>query len=164
MNINRLVTINTILMFGLLSFMLGHRIALLDAWGETGDWVSRANRMDDVPDRIPATDIKGKKGEVCIRGNFSLSQYNDTDSMLPVLDYGANGIQIKVTETTPIYIGDIVSYEVDDYNGTIVHRVINIKEDNKGIYYVTKGDNLRFADPFRVRRENILRITVGVIW
>ena len=93
--------------------------------------------------------------------NASLSNYADTGSMNPVFDIGANGIRIKPESEEQINVGDIVSFDYD--NKLIVHRVIEKSFDDKGVYFITKGDNADFPDG-KIRFEQIKYITVGVIW
>ncbi len=91
----------------------------------------------------------------------SLSRYAPTGSMKPVLDEGSNGIRVVPKSAEDIHVGDIITFEQDNY--LIVHRVVDIGTDEKGIYFITKGDNSGIADG-KVRFENIKYITIGVIW
>jgi len=93
-----------------------------------------------------------------------LVAYNDTNSMDPVMDAGANGIEIPVTEDTILEVGDIVSYNAS-WNKTLVsHRIIEIGEDNKGTYYLLKGDNNTVGDPGKVRLEDIKYKLIMIIY
>ena len=93
--------------------------------------------------------------------NPSLSRYAATGSMVPVFDNGANGIRIKPNSVNDIEVGDIVSFRKE--NILIVHRVIEKGEDEKGDYFITKGDNTNITDG-KIRFGDIEYITVGVIW
>jgi len=93
---------------------------------------------------------------------FYLSKYTPTHSMLPLIEEGHNGIMIK-PQGQDIQVGDIISYKYDE-NTTIVHRVISIKKDKKGYYFITKGDNNPQQDPFKIRMENIQGILIGIIY
>lgn len=93
-----------------------------------------------------------------------LVAYNDTNSMDPILDIEANGIEIPVTEDTILQIGDIVSYETT-WNETLVsHRIIDISEDEEGTYYTLKGDNNSSEDPGKIRLEQIKYKLIGVLY
>lgn len=98
---------------------------------------------------------------VIILDNPSLSNYADTNSMLPVLDIGANGIRIAPKNEKDIRVGDIISFEFEDK--IVVHRVINIGEDQEGTYYITKGDNNPIDDG-KIRFEDIKAKTVAIIY
>ncbi|MFH1972494.1 MAG: hypothetical protein ABIJ18_03395 [archaeon] len=90
-----------------------------------------------------------------------LVSYNDTNSMDPLLDAEANGIEIPVNESTNLQIGDIVSYEAT-WNETLVsHRIIDIQEDGT---YILKGDNNTLQDPESVTRDQIKYKLIGVFY
>ncbi|MAG78521.1 hypothetical protein CL616_04110 [archaeon] len=96
--------------------------------------------------------------------NAILVTYSNTNSMDPLLDSGANGIEIPVTESTELNIGDIVSYEAY-WNETLVsHRIIDIEQDEQGTYYILKGDNNSSEDPGKVRHEQIKYKLIGVLY
>ena len=93
--------------------------------------------------------------------NASISRYAATGSMRPVFDAGANGIRVVPSSEKDISVGDIVSFR--SFSNLIVHRVVEIGEDEKGVYFITKGDN-NVVDDGRIRFEDIEYVTVGVIW
>jgi signal peptidase I len=83
--------------------------------------------------------------------------------MDPLLDETSNAIQIAPTSPEDILVGDIISY--DSRRGDIIiHRVVNIGEDEEGIFYITKGDNVSRPDDEKVRFWQIRFITVGIIY
>jgi len=91
----------------------------------------------------------------------SISRYAPTGSMVPVLNENSNGIRIKVSSPDEINVGDIISF----YSGEdlIIHRVIEKGVDEKGIYFITKGDSNPVSDG-KIRFEDIEYKTIGVIW
>ena len=94
--------------------------------------------------------------------NARWARFADTNSMVPFLDEGSNALQIEPKSPEDIEIGDIISY---DYEGTtIIHRVIAIGKDDKGVYYTTKGDNNESQDPLRVRFSQVKRVLIGIIY
>jgi len=94
----------------------------------------------------------------------SWAEFTDTNSMDPVLDIEANSIEITPVSTDDVHIGDIISYKPEDFNGYLIHRVINVSEDSEGWYATVKGDNLTNPDPGRVRFEQIEGVLVGIIY
>ena len=88
----------------------------------------------------------------------------DTNSMDPILDADAHGIEIKPKKESDISVGDIVSYKSQITGGYIIHRVIEINEDNQGTYFILKGDNNPTSDPERVRFSQVHGILVAVIY
>jgi len=143
-----------VLLFAVLLYIYGMRVAeLASMWDPP-----------QLPDRIPESAIHVYQDRVEIEGTYLLARYKDTNSMLPVLDYGSNGLMVPLTDDIELKVGDIVSYRVPNVPGIIVHRIIAIEEDDKGTYYVLRGDNNPYSDPYKIRRENIERLTVGIVW
>jgi len=90
--------------------------------------------------------------------------YADTNSMDPVLDDGAIGLEIIPTSEQDIFVGDIVTFRSSWSNSLIVHRVIMVGQDDQGWYCVTKGDNSIFTDPGKLRFEDIEYLLIGVLY
>lgn len=90
--------------------------------------------------------------------------FSDTNSMDPLIDMGVNAIEIVPKSAQEIHIGDVISYESEYADGTIIHRVIEIGEDNEGTYFILKGDNNQSKDPGRIRFHQVKRILVAVIY
>jgi len=63
-----------------------------------------------------------------------------------------------------IIVGDIISYNVDGYDFAFVHRVIEIGNDELGIYFITKGDNYYQKDPNKIRFSQIEGVVVGILY
>lgn len=93
--------------------------------------------------------------------NVSWSRFTDTNSMDPVLDKEANAIRIKVP-CEEIEVGDIISYKYEE--GIIIHRIVHKEKDEKGTYFVTKGDNNPVSDPGKVRCEQVLGKVVAILY
>ena len=102
-------------------------VGLINDREQPGNWISE-DRIEILPDKV-INNIE----------NAVLSRYADTGSMLPTLGEDTNGIRIKPEAPEQIKVGDIISYQRD--NMLIVHRVIAKGEDERGIYFITKGDN-----------------------
>jgi hypothetical protein len=114
-------------------------------------------------DRISEDDIFVYDNQVVIDvENPIWSSFTDTNSMDPVLDVGANGIEIIPQSVNDIHVGDIISYKTKA--GVIIHRVVDIRSDEEGLYYVLKGDNNPVPDKERVRFKDIQGILVAVIY
>ena len=90
------------------------------------------------------------------------ANFANTNSMDPFLDSGSNALQLVPTSVDDIAVGDIVSYKKG--NDRIIHRVVFIGEDEKGIYYIVKGDNNPTSDPGKVRFEQIDRVLFAIIY
>ncbi len=93
--------------------------------------------------------------------NATISNYAASGSMKPLLDKDANGIRIAPESAEEIQVGDIVSFRI--LGRLVVHRVTEKGVDDKGGYFITKGDNNLFKDG-KIRFEDIEYVTIGVIW
>ena len=96
--------------------------------------------------------------------NAEWARFTDTNSMDPVIDNGANAIEIRPKSEADIHIGDIVSYKSRYSDGIIIHRVIETGYDKDGWYAMFKGDNNDNVDPGKVRFSQIQRIVVAIIY
>lgn len=95
---------------------------------------------------------------------LSLAKYEDTNSMDPLLDSEATGLEI-VPREEDIKIGDIVAYRSKKVDGLIVHRIVNESVDENGKkYYVLKGDNNSKPDLEPVYFDQIEYLLVMVGW
>lgn len=93
--------------------------------------------------------------------NVSISNYASSGSMLPIIDEETKGIKIKPESPEQISKGDIITFKKD--NKDIVHRVVEKGHDEKGVYYLTKGDNNNVNDG-KVRFSEIEWITIGFLY
>jgi len=120
------------------------------------------NEVDEIPkDRIKEDQIFVYPDRVLINlDNAKISYYADTNSMLPFIDEGANGIEILV-DKEDIEVGDILNFEVDEK--VISHRVIEIGNDKEGWFAITQGDN-NFLEDGKVREDQIISVLVGVLY
>lgn len=64
---------------------------------------------------------------------------------------------LKGIEPKAIKMGMVVVYEHSRYNNPIIHRVVQIREGQGALMFVTKGDNNFDADTELVREEQIQR-------
>lgn len=116
-------------------------------------------------DRILEKDILVMNDKVIINvKDAEWATFTDTNSMDPVLDAGANAIQIIPHTESDIHVGDIISYYEGSTGNVIIHRVIEIGSDEQGIYYIVKGDNNPDPDPAKVRFSQIRRVVIAIIY
>ncbi len=114
-------------------------------------------------DRIPESSIKVYNDKVVLDiKDAKWASFADTNSMDPLLDKGANAIQIKPQSCEDIKTGDIITY---NYNGRkIIHRVMQRSYDEKGAYFIVKGDNNDEPDPLKVRCGDVERVLIAIIY
>ena len=76
------------------------------------------------------------------RRNFSVLNVLATGSMRPTISDFSEVITINPTESD-LRIGDIIIFDCTERNDSknILHRIINIKQENGTQRYITKGDN-----------------------
>lgn len=75
-----------------------------------------------------------------------------TNSMYPEINVGDVTI-VKKVSISDVELGDIVQYQQKGY--TVIHRVVEINNDNKTPYAITKGDNNMNNDSVYVTDLNI---------
>jgi signal peptidase I len=89
------------------------------------------------------------------------SRYTNSKSMSPMLNEESTGIGFKPNSEIDIHLGDIVSFRQD--GNLIVHRVVEISEDDFGKYFITRGDNNNLNDE-KIRFSDIESVLIGVIY
>lgn len=114
------------------------------------DWV-KENQIKVYPQRV-VLDIPGAQW----------AGFTDTNSMDPFIDETANAIEISPSNPDAIQVGDVIAYRTS--YGVLIHRVIEKGVDEEGIFYLVKGDNNRFKDPFKVRFGEVQGVVVAVIY
>ena len=116
-------------------------------------------------DRVRENQIQVLSDKVIINiEGASWSRYEDTNSMDPFLDKGANGIELIPKNENDLHVGDIVAYESKYMQGLIVHRIIDIKENEEGKYFILKGDNNKTEDPEKIKFNQIKYVLIGIIY
>ncbi len=115
--------------------------------------------------RIKESQIKVDNKKIVIEvENAKWSRFTDTNSMDPVIDKGANALQIVPETPRNIKEGDIASYQPKGSEEIIIHSLKKKKRDEEGVYFIMKGDNNKEEDPGKVRFEQIKRVVIGVIY
>lgn len=96
--------------------------------------------------------------------NAAWAKFTDTNSMDPLFDQGTNALQIIPKNESQINVGDIISFTTTFEEGVIIHRVVEIGNDEQGWYAITKGDNNPSNDPGKVRFGQIRKLLIGIIY
>lgn len=116
-------------------------------------------------DRIKDSDLEVLANKIVIHiKNPKWRKFIDSNSMDPLIDEGTTTIEIKPKSAEEITVGDIIAFDVDDYDYAFVHRVVEIGNDEKGIYFITKGDNFYKEDSDKVRFSQVEGIVVGILY
>ena len=119
--------------------------------------------VDSPSDHIEADDLHVFNDKAVIeKDNLKWARILDTHSMEPVLNANSISLELLPDTSSEISVGDIISYSHD--SKVIIHRVIFISEDSSGWYAITKGDNNKEADDYKVRFEQIKGLVVGVLY
>ena len=98
--------------------------------------------------------------------------FEGSKSMAPVFDQGHYAIEVAPQSMQDIHVGDIISYESQYATGTLVHRVVELGQDDgsgtrdtrDGWYAIAKGDNNPTPDPGKIRFSQIKRVMAVVIY
>lgn len=144
-----LLMILLVVIFGLLFF----------SGGITGFFISEQKSPSDF---IPEKNIMADDESVTFFINDPvLSRYQDSNSMNPVLGKGATGVGFRPDSPDDVRVGDVVSFWQD--GNLVVHRVIEKGIDDKGIYFITKGDN-SYVNDGKIRFSNIDSVLVAIIY
>ncbi len=115
-------------------------------------------------DRITEDQIKVTADKVIVDiKNVEWAKFTDTNSMDPVIDLGANALEVAPQSPDELQAGDIISYNSQYANGTIIHRIVEIGNDGEW-YARVKGDNINVEDPGKVRFSQIQRVVIGIIY
>ncbi len=101
---------------------------------------------------IDLKDLNGRK--------VSWSSYADTESMVPTLDQGCNGLEFVPASQKDLHEGDMVAFEKN--KRMIIHRIQKMGQDQEGWFAITKGDNNQYNDG-KVRWSEIKYVTFGII-
>ena len=76
-----------------------------------------------------------------------------TGSMSPQINIGDIAI-IKKCGPNDVKVGDIIEYKMPDF--TVVHRIVEIKQENGKFYFATKGDNNSNRDKNLVTEDQLI--------
>jgi hypothetical protein len=128
----------------------------------TGD---SSTSVQTPQDRIKESQIKVYSNRVVLDvSNPEWASFTATGSMEPVLNEHSNAIEVIPKTENEIGVGDIISYKSEYATGIIIHRVVYKGQDEKGTYFVLKGDNNPTSDPGKIRFSQIQRVVVAIIY
>ncbi len=152
-----------------LFFALGAAIASIMFMVATNDSTLALLASNTSPEQISPSDWI-KEDQIRVYDNqividlqgAAWSTFADTNSMDPLLDKDANGIEVKPKTPADVNVGDVIAYNYQD--SVIIHRVIDKAEDSDGTYFTAKGDNNADADPTKVRFAQIEGVLVGILY
>lgn len=114
-------------------------------------------------DKIRPEDVKVYPDRTVIdREGIIWAKIKDTHSMEPVLNSDSISLELKPLSPKDISVGDIITYAKDKL--IIIHRVIEVGNDDYGWYAVTRGDNNHESDPWKVRFDQVNGIVVGILY
>ena len=89
--------------------------------------------------------------------------FEDTNSMDPVLDSGAHGLQRVPEHPDELHVGDIISFSRPGTAGIVIHSIIAIGRDAEGWSSVPKRHTTPGSDG-KVRFTQVHRVLVGVLY
>ena len=121
--------------------------------------------IDSPSDHIKEEQIHVYNDKVVIDvAGATWAAFADTNSMDPFLDESSNSIEVKPSTPESIKEGDIISYYSSITGDLLVHRVVSVDSDDKGVFYIVKGDNNNIRDPEKVRFHQVHGVLVGIIY
>ncbi len=126
---------------------------------------STGNEIPSPLDRIQEDQITVTNDKIVINlKDAQWASFTDTNSMDPVIDAEAHAIEVIPQSKQDVQVGDIVAYESEYAEGSIIHRVVYKGEDEQGTYFILKGDNNPIQDPGKVRFSQIKKVVVAIIY
>lgn len=123
------------------------------------------------PDKIPLVPQNWITGSNIIQDNYSEIVISKTNifvlpvignSMSPTLSDGSQAIVSKNFTSENLQMGDIIVF--NDGSELIIHRINKIANDEKGLYFVTKGDSNKLVDAYKIRQSDIRWVVIGVLY
>ncbi|MBN2053261.1 signal peptidase I [Candidatus Woesearchaeota archaeon] len=115
--------------------------------------------------RISKEDIRVYNDRVIIYVNKAFTAcFSDSKSMYPFINEEVYALEVPPEDASKLNIGDVIGYDSKTFNTTIIHRIIEIGEDEGGWFAITKGDNNPVLDPDKVRFEDVKGVLVGLIY
>jgi len=160
-----------LLAIALLAFSAGYTTKLVSASpaSPTAAVIGSSSAPEQLSPQnwVKEKDIKVYHDRIEIKLNNPVwARFADTNSMDPTLDFGSNGLEISVTDAELLMPGDIVTYKSKYSDGTIIHRIVFKGTDEKGTYFILKGDNLNKPDPEKVyaNENRIKNVLIGIIY
>ena len=94
--------------------------------------------------------------------NITFFNITGGSSMLPAIHNNSTQLYI-ILGNNLLYIGDIVRFKYKE-DIFMHHRIIDIRNDEEGIYYITRGDNNPLNDVIKIRKENITHKLIGILY
>ncbi len=92
------------------------------------------------------------------------ARFTPTGSMKPLISDKANTIERIPENPESLNVGDVISYRSEFAEGLIIHRIIEIGQDQNGWYCIVKGDSLDKEDPGKIRFNQITGVVIAVIY
>lgn len=86
----------------------------------------------------------------------------DTNSMDGLLDCKHIVLMTKDFKIEDLEVGDVVFYQKPGHSN--LHQIVYIGEDKEGVFFICKGINCFFPDPFSVRPQDIVSLMRGIIY
>ncbi|MFH0869841.1 MAG: signal peptidase I [archaeon] len=130
---------------------------------------SQLNMSKDIEisasSRISQNDVQVYDDRIVIyiRNAFPV-RFFDSRSMHPLISKNAFALEVTPESHETLEVGDIIGYKSETFNITVVHRIINISQDEQGWYAITKGDANPTPDADIVRFDDVQGVLVGLIY
>jgi len=86
-----------------------------------------------------------------------------TGSMRPTIYPGALVVVQGVSSPGQIRVGDIIEFSPSWFNGSVVHRVVEVQSNQGSLVYSTKGDNNTSPDVLPVSYANVTGRVVLIV-
>jgi len=137
----------------------GSRVDYIDA--QPGSWIA----SDGIHGMYNLNTHKYQVSIPDCPNNIIVMSVNPTHSMLPTISDTSTVLILELEDKSQINVGDIVVFEYESL--IIPHRVVEKGSDDRGLFFVTKGDHNRNNDMDfcgKVRPEQVVGVIVGILY
>lgn len=114
--------------------------------------------------RIPFNKIVWNDNMICVNiSNLTLGTYTNTNSMIPVLDYGHYGVYYTPEFPQEVYEGDIVAFKLPNISYNVIHRISKIGYDQEDWYAIVRGDRFPSRKD-KIRWHQIEKVLIAILY
>ena len=86
----------------------------------------------------------------------------DTNSMDGLLDCKHIVLMTKDFKIEDLEVGDVIFYQKPGHSN--LHQIVFIGEDKEGVFFICKGTNCAYPDPWAIRPTDIISLMRGIIY
>jgi len=86
----------------------------------------------------------------------------DTNSMDGLLDCKHIVLMTKDFKIEDLEVGDVIFYQKPGHSN--LHQIVFVDEDKDGLFFICKGVNCAYPDPWAIRPSQVVSLMRGIIY